>query len=89
MSIEQLESKLMALPREERQQFAQWFYDHEHEIVGIAGDRELSREAQEEILRRREELRTKPGLAIPVTEEWFIQLKQKLASARSTKAPAR
>jgi len=41
MSIEQLESTLMELSREDRRQFARWFYDHEHEIVdsGNGGSR--------------------------------------------------
>jgi hypothetical protein len=89
MSIEQLESQLMAMPAEDRRQFANWFYTHEHEIVEIETGSDISRATQEEILRRRDELRVKPGMAIPVTDEWFSELKQKLARARASQASAR
>ena len=89
MSIEQLESQLMAMPAEERRQFANWFYTHEHEIVEIETGSEILRATQEEILRRHDELRVKPGMAIPVTDEWFSELKQKLARAHASQASPR
>lgn len=88
MSIEQLESRLMELPSHERRRFARWFYDHEEKILGAEPDEPMSVEAREEILRRRDELRSSPHLAVPVTDEWFRQLKQKLSSARAPKASA-
>ena len=88
MSIEQLESKLMELTPAQRREFARWFYDHEHEIVE-AEDGAMATEMQIEVLRRRDELRARPGLAVPVTDEWFEQLKSRMRDARATQAPSR
>jgi hypothetical protein len=88
MSIEQLESKLMELPPKERRRFARWFYDHENEILE-PGDDETAPEVYAEVIRRREELRAQPGLAVPVTDEWFEQLKAKVRNARAAQASAR
>ena len=89
MSIEQLESQLMSLSAADRREFAQWFYAHEHQIVEPENSADISVTAQEEILRRRDELRVRPGMAIPVTDEWFAELKQKLARARTAQASPR
>jgi hypothetical protein len=78
----------MELPRDARREFAQWFYKHELEILDPAEDDEVSPEVKAEILRRCDELDRNPGLAIPVTDEWFDQLKKKLALARSGQTPA-
>jgi hypothetical protein len=40
-----------------------------------------------EILRRSAELDANPALAVPVTDEWFEQLKRRLGDA-SSQAPA-
>jgi hypothetical protein len=82
MTIEQLGSKLMELPREARREFAHWFYEHELEILDPAEDDEISPQVKAEIVRRCEEIERNPSLAIPVTDEWFDQLKKKLALAR-------
>lgn len=87
MSLDQLEQKVLSLPREERRKFARWFYEHENEIVEPRDDDEISPAVRAEILRRRDELIANPGLAVPVTDEWFETLKRKLADARSRKAP--
>jgi hypothetical protein len=88
MSIEQLESKLMELSPTERRRFARWFYDHEQEILAPEND-VTSAEVQAEVLRRRDELKARPGLAVPVTDEWFEALKAKLRDARPAQTPAR
>ena len=80
MSVEQIESKLMELPANERRQFARWFYDHEQKILDSDADEPVSLEIQAQVLRRRDDLRSSPGLAVPVTDEWFQQLKQKLSA---------
>lgn len=87
MSTEQLESKLMALPPNERRRFARWFYNNEQEILQLDNE-PIAAETQAEVLRRREELRTSPGLAVPVTDEWFEQLKAKFR-AHTAQAPSR
>jgi hypothetical protein len=89
MSIEQLKSELRELPSEERRQFAQWFYNHEDEIVESGEKADLDAEVRDHILQRRQDINTQPGLAVPVRDEWFEQLKEKLADARTAQAPAR
>ena len=87
MSIEQLEEQILHLPRDARRRFAQWFYEHENQIVEPREDDEVSTATKAEILRRSAELDANPGLAVPVTDEWFEQLKRRLGDA-SSQAPA-
>ncbi len=89
MSVEQIEKTLLELTSEERRQFADWFYEHESEIIGPQDDDYVHPSVKAEILRRRDELAANPGLAEPVTAEWFEELKHKLADARARKASAR
>jgi hypothetical protein len=88
MSVAQLESKLMQLPADERREFARWFYEHESDIVDW-DDGELSGAAKAEIIRRDREMDENPSLAVPVTDEWFDQLRKKLADARAVQKSAR
>ncbi len=69
----------MELPMQERGRFARWFYEQEEKLLGDCSESEISPEIQEEILRRRDPFRTNPGLAVPVSDEWFQRLKQKLS----------
>ena len=87
MSVEQIEKTLLELPSEERRQFADWFYQHESQIVGPQEDDYIHPSVKAEILRRSAELDANPGLAVPVTDEWFEQLKRRLGDA-SSQAPA-
>ena len=89
MSVEQIEKTLLQLPRAERRQFLQWFYNHEADLFDPQESDEINPEVKAEILRRRDELDANPGLAIPVTDEWFEQLKRKLANAPAPQTPAR
>jgi hypothetical protein len=89
MSVENIGTTLLQLPREERRRFADWFYAHEAEILTPQDDDPVHPEVQAEILRRRDELDADPGLAVPVTDEWFDGLKRKLADARFRQAPTR
>jgi hypothetical protein len=89
MSVEQIEKTLLQLPSEERRRFADWFYEHESEILNPHGEDYIHPSVKAEILRRRDELLANPGLAEPVTDEWFEQLKRRLADARPRKASAR
>jgi hypothetical protein len=88
MNVEQIENQLMELPMQERRRFARWFYEQEEKLLGDSSETEISPEIQEEIFRRRDALRANPGLAVPVTDEWFQRLKQKLSLARASKASA-
>ena len=89
MSVEQIEKTLLELPRAERRQFLQWVYNHEADIFDPQEDDEIQPDVKAEILRRRDEAIANPGLAIPVTDEWFDQLKRKLADASASQAPSR
>jgi hypothetical protein len=89
MSVDQLAKNLLRLPREQRRQFADWFYRHENEIFEPHDKDEISPAVKAEILRRRDDLEANPGLAVPVTGQWFEQLKRKLADARPRQASAR
>jgi len=88
MSVEQIEKTLLNLPREDRRRFAEWFYDHEGDILDPREEDEISAAAKAEILRRRDELAANPGLAVPVTDEWFDELKRKLTHVRAPQTPA-
>ena len=87
MSIEQLEEQVLHLPRDARRSFARWFYEHENQIVEPREDDEVGMATKAEILRRSAELDANPGLAVPVTDEWFEQLKRRRGDA-SSQAPA-
>ena len=89
MSVEQIESTLLQLPPEERRRFADWFYEHEHEIAELPDNDDIHPEVKTEILRRRDEALAHPELMEPVTDQWFEGMKRKLADARSAKASAR
>ena len=55
MSLEQLESAILALAPRERERLALWFEEHPHELLAeVESDNDLSEEQQAEILRRRE-----------------------------------
>ena len=88
MSVEQIEKTLLNLPRAERRRFAQWFYDHESDIFEPQAEDEVSVAAKTEILRRRDELAANPGLAVPVTDEWFDELKRRLSHVHAPQTPA-
>jgi len=87
MSVEQIESQVLALPEGERRRFLLWLDDHRHEI--LPHEDEVSDEVADEILRRSDELKANPGLAVPVTDEWFENLKRQLADACPAKTSAR
>jgi hypothetical protein len=87
MSLDQIEAKVLELPADERRQFARWFYDHEQSIFSPPTEEVIDPGIRAEILRRRDELRNNPGLAIPVTDEWLNKLKQRFSSAPASKTP--
>lgn len=92
MSVEQIEKTLLELTSDERRQFADWFYQHESEIVGSHDDdyiHPIHPSVKAEVLRRRDEALAHPELMEPVTADWFDELKRKLADARAAKASAR
>jgi hypothetical protein len=86
MSVEQLESQVLALPEAERRLFLRWLDAHRHEIFPQEDDPD--EEVEREILRRSAELRENPHLAQPVDEHYFERMKQRVADALARKASA-
>ena len=83
MSVEQIESQVLALPEAERRRFLLWLDDHRHEILPQEDD--VSDEVAGEILRRSAELRENPALAQPVDEHYFDRMKRQVADALARK----
>lgn len=89
MSIEQLEKGLLQLSREERRRFANWFYQHEHEIVESQSDgEEIQLDVMAEILRRRDEALAHPELMEP-WDGTMKEAQQMLNEIRRKKAQSR
>ena len=84
MSLEQLESAILALPSEERWRLAEWFEEHLGELLGDS-EEELSEEQKAEILRRREAFLTDPSIAEP-WEGTAERIRQHLHARRAQKA---
>ena len=87
MSVEQLESAIKALPPEERRQFAGWFDEHRHELMGEAGD--TSPEVRAELELRLKEMNEHPELLEPFEEADVERMFKEFAHARTKKASAR
>jgi hypothetical protein len=88
MSLEQLEQKVLSLPRDERRKFARWFYEHENEIVEPRDEDEISPAVRAEILRRRDEALAHPERMEP-WEGTVDRVKARLDEVRRQKASAR
>jgi hypothetical protein len=86
MSVEQIESQVLALPEAERRRFLLWLDDHRHEILPQEDD--VSDDVAREILRRSAELRNNPALAQPVDEQYFDRMKCQVADALARKTSA-
>jgi hypothetical protein len=64
MSVEQIEATLLQLSPEERRRFADWFYQHEDELLGD-DEAGIDPEVKAMILSRREEALAHPELLEP------------------------
>jgi len=84
VTLEEIQSTLLNLPPVERREFAQWFYEHEADILEYSDD-ELSPEWKAELLRRAKEMDENPSMAIPVTAEYFNNLRKKIAALGDSK----
>lgn len=87
MSVEQIETTLLQLPREERRRFADWFYAHETELLTPQDDSPIHPEVQAEILRRRDEVDAHPELLEP-WEGTTERVRARLHELRHQKTPA-
>jgi hypothetical protein len=88
MSLEQLEQKVLSLPRDERRKFARWFYEHENEIVEPRDDDGINPAVRVEILRRRDEELAHPERMEP-WDGTVNRVKARLDEIRRQKAAAR
>ncbi len=82
MSLEQLESAIVALPPDERWRLAEWFEEHLSELLG---EDDLSEEQKAEILHRREAFLADPSSAEP-WEGTVERIRQQLHARRAQKA---
>jgi len=82
MSLEQLESAIVALPPEERWRLAEWFEEH---LDDLLGEGDLSEEQKAEILRRREAFLAEASIAEP-WEGTAERIRQHLHARRAQKA---
>lgn len=85
MSVEQIESQVLALPETERRQFLHWLDAHRHVI--LPEEAYVSDEIRQEIFRRSAELRGSPDRAEPVDLNYFVRMKRRVADALTQKAP--
>ena len=89
MSVQQLESAILALSPEERQRLAIWFEEHRPELLGdTETDEDLTEEQKAEILRRRELALAHPELLEP-WEGTIERARQRLHELRRQKASGR
>lgn len=82
MSVEQIEQTLLALGREERRRFADWFFEHEQQFTGPDY---IHPEVQAEVLRRLAEVDANPALLEPWDGK-LGQARQRLNEFRRQKA---
>jgi hypothetical protein len=87
MSVEQIEKTLLQLPSEERRRFADWFYEHESEILHPQDEDYIHPSVKAEILRRRDETVAHPELLEPW--DGLKKVRERLNEIRRQKAPVR
>ena len=88
MSLQQLESAILALPVEDRSRLARWFDEHRQELLGDATEDDLTEEQQAEILRRRDLALAHPELLEP-WEGTIERARQRLHEFRRQKTSPR
>ena len=87
MSVEQIEATLLKLSRLERRQFADWFYQHEDEILDPREQDDVSPEIKAEVMVRREAALAHPELLEPWGDT-AERLRAQLNEIRRQKAQA-
>ena len=86
MSVEQLESQVLALPLPERRAFTRWLDEHRDEVEQPSV---LIRAQETEVRRRLAEMETDPSLRIPCTEGDMEQMFKEIMDERAAKASPR
>ena len=82
MSVEQIESQVLALPIQERRKFTRWLDEHRDEIEQPSA---LAQAQEQEIGRRLAEMEADPAMRIPFTPADADQMFRQFADARSQK----
>jgi hypothetical protein len=86
MSVEQLESQVLALSLTERRAFTRWLDEHRDEIEQPSA---LARAQESEVRQRLTEMETDPALRIPFAETDVKQMFKEIMDERSAKTPSR
>ena len=86
MSVEQLESQVLALPLAERRAFTRWLDEHRDEIERPS---DLVRAQESEVRQRLAEMEADPSLHVPFSEADVEQMFHQFADARAQKTSAR
>ena len=85
MSVEQLESQVLALPLAERRAFTRWLDEHRDEVEQPS---ELLRAQASEVARRLAEMEADPALRVPFAEADAEQMFKEFKDERAAKASA-
>ena len=86
MSVEQLESQVLALPLAERRAFTRWLDEHRDEIEQPSV---LVRAQESEVRQRLDEMEADPSLRIPFAEADVEQLFKEIIDERAAKTSPR
>lgn len=86
MSVEQLESQIMALPLAERRALTRWLDEHRDEIEQPSV---LSRAQETEVQRRLAEMEADPTMRVPFDEKDVEQMFKEIMNERAAKASTR
>jgi len=82
MSVEQIESQVLALPIEERRKFTRWLGENRDEIEQPSA---LAQAQQQEIGRRLAEMEADPAMRVPFAQADVEEMFREFADARSQK----
>ena len=85
MSVELLESQVLALPLAERRAFTRWLDDHRDEIEQPSP---LARAQAAEVGQRLAEMEADPSLRVPFAEADVAQMFQEIMDERAAKTSA-
>ena len=86
MSVEQLESQVLALPLAQRRAFTRWLDEHRDEIEQPSF---LARAQESEVRQRLAEMEADPAMRIPFTEADAENMFREFAHARAHKTSSR
>ena len=86
MSVEQLESQVLALPLIERRAFTRWLDEHRDEIEQPSA---LTSAQQSEVQKRLAEMEANPSLRIPFAEADVERMCKEIMDERAAKTSSR